>query len=110
VRALAVAASGFVPLNFAGAQTEQPRRIEITAKRFSYDPTDITVKKVEPVTLVVKSGDVPHGLNISSSGSVNTYEKSTPDTSFSCNPKWICPGISSSMRCIDMPAIFPPKR
>src|ERR1700689_5111346 len=59
--ALVVVASGIVPLHFVGAQTEPPR-IEITAKRFTYDPGDITVKKGEPVTLVVKSLDVPHGL------------------------------------------------
>ena len=59
--ALVVVASGIVPLHLVGAQTE-PRRIEITAKRFTYDPGDITVKKGEPVTLVVKSLDVPHGL------------------------------------------------
>jgi len=39
-----------------------PRRIEVTAKRFSFDPSSITLKKGEPVILVLKSVDVPHGL------------------------------------------------
>jgi cytochrome c oxidase subunit II len=40
-----------------------PRRIEITAKKFSYDPGEITLKKGEPVVLVIKSVDVAHGLS-----------------------------------------------
>lgn len=39
-----------------------PRVIEITAKRFSYEPSEITVKKGEAVTLVFKSQDVTHGF------------------------------------------------
>jgi cytochrome c oxidase subunit 2 len=39
-----------------------PRRIEVTAKRFSFDPGEITLKKGEPVVLVVKSADVAHGV------------------------------------------------
>jgi cytochrome c oxidase subunit II len=38
------------------------RRVEITAKRFAFDPAVITLKKGEPVVLVLKSSDVPHGL------------------------------------------------
>jgi len=39
-----------------------PRRIEVTAKRFEYQPNQITLKKGEPVVLVLKSLDVPHGI------------------------------------------------
>lgn len=42
----------------------QPQRIEILAKRFSYSPGEITVKKGQPVTLVLKSLDVGHGLRL----------------------------------------------
>jgi cytochrome c oxidase subunit II len=38
------------------------RRIEITARRFAFDPGEITLKKGEPVVLVLKSADVAHGL------------------------------------------------
>jgi cytochrome c oxidase subunit 2 len=48
----------------ARAQAAVPRRIVITAKRFSYDPGEITLKKGEPVVLVLKSADVAHGLRI----------------------------------------------
>lgn len=41
-----------------------PRRIEITAHRFAYEPETITLKKDEPVLLVLKSLDVTHGLRI----------------------------------------------
>jgi cytochrome c oxidase subunit II len=41
-----------------------PQRIEISAKRFSYSPGEITVKKGQPVVLVLKSLDVAHGLRI----------------------------------------------
>jgi cytochrome c oxidase subunit II len=45
------------------AQAENtPRRIEVTAKRFEFAPAEITLKKGEPVDLVLKSTDVPHGL------------------------------------------------
>lgn len=40
--------------------TEQ--RIDITAKRFRYEPNEITVKKGKPVTLVFHSQDVTHGF------------------------------------------------
>ena len=40
-----------------------PRRIEVTAKRFDFVPAEITVKKGEPVVIVLKSVDVAHGLS-----------------------------------------------
>ncbi len=43
---------------------ETPRRIEIIAKRFTYDPDVITLKKGEPVVLVMHSIDVTHGINV----------------------------------------------
>jgi cytochrome c oxidase subunit II len=39
-----------------------PRRIEVTAKRFDFTPSEITLKKGEPVVFVLKSADVPHGI------------------------------------------------
>ena len=41
---------------------ESPRRIEIVAKQFAFEPSEITVKKGQPVILVIKSADVAHGL------------------------------------------------
>lgn len=39
-----------------------PQRIEITAHRFSFSPSEITLKKGQPVVLVLKSLDVGHGI------------------------------------------------
>jgi cytochrome c oxidase subunit II len=44
----------------AGAQ--QPRVIELTAKRFEFSPSEVRLTKGEPVTLRIASGDVTHGL------------------------------------------------
>jgi cytochrome c oxidase subunit 2 len=46
----------------ATAADDGPRRIEITAKRFSFEPAEITVKKGEAVDLVFHSEDVTHGI------------------------------------------------
>ena len=46
----------------ANATDDQPRRIEITAKRFAFEPAEITVKKGEALDLVFHSEDVPHGI------------------------------------------------
>lgn len=43
----------------AGAQ-----RIEIKAKRFAFEPAEITLKRGQPVVIVLKSEDVAHGLRI----------------------------------------------
>jgi cytochrome c oxidase subunit 2 len=47
----------------AEAQTA-PQRVEVTAKRFSFEPAEITLKKGEPVVFVLKSADVAHGIRI----------------------------------------------
>ena len=39
-----------------------PCRIEVTARRFEFAPSEITLKKGEPVVLVLKSIDVPPGF------------------------------------------------
>lgn len=41
---------------------EGPRTIAVTAKRFEFVPSTITLKKGETVKLVVTSEDVTHGL------------------------------------------------
>lgn len=50
----------FLPSRAAAAPV--PRRMEVVAKRYSFIPAELTVKKGEPVILVLKSVDVPHGL------------------------------------------------
>ena len=63
----AMLASALLLIQTAPAQLT-PRRIEVTAKRFDFTPGDITVKKGEPVVLVLKSIDVPHGIRFKELG------------------------------------------
>jgi cytochrome c oxidase subunit 2 len=55
---------GFIRTVPIAVAQEAARTIEIHAKRFSFDPTEITVKKGETVKLVVTSDDVEHSLSI----------------------------------------------
>lgn len=59
--ALLVTTGLFSPRDRAEAA---PQRIEIQAKRFAFDPGEITLKKGQPVVLVLKSADVAHGIRI----------------------------------------------
>ena len=45
-------------------EQEQPRRIEIVAQRFYFTPSEITLKKGQPVILSLTSKDVQHGLKL----------------------------------------------
>jgi cytochrome c oxidase subunit II len=56
-----IAIAGFFPTRIVKAQ-DAPRRIEVTSNRFAFEPGEITLKKGQPVVLVLKSTDVPHGL------------------------------------------------
>jgi cytochrome c oxidase subunit 2 len=63
-----------------------PQRIVVEAHRFTYSPTEITLKKGQPVVLVLKSLDVAHGLrfrdlniNIKVKANGTTEIQFTPD-------------------------------
>jgi cytochrome c oxidase subunit 2 len=58
----AVLAVGCVALSRPIPATDATRRIEVVAKRFSYTPAEITLKKGEPVVLELRSEDVTHGV------------------------------------------------
>jgi len=49
-----------VPIGHA----QSARRVEIIAKRFTYEPDMITLKKGELIVLVLHSIDVTHGIKI----------------------------------------------
>src|SRR5262249_28723232 len=53
--------AAIVTVTTAHAQAA-PRQIEITASKFQFTPAEITLKKGEPVVIVLKSTDVTHGL------------------------------------------------
>jgi cytochrome c oxidase subunit II len=62
-----------------------PRRIEITAQRFSYSPDVITLKKDEPVVLVLHSLDVTHGLKVAELN-IKSEVKKGKDTEINITP------------------------
>jgi cytochrome c oxidase subunit 2 len=39
-----------------------PQRIQIVGERFDFSPGEVTVKKGVPLTIVLTSKDVPHGI------------------------------------------------
>jgi cytochrome c oxidase subunit 2 len=51
-----------------GSQPKPTQHIDITASRFSFEPSEITVKKGDPITITVHSTDVTHGLVIKELG------------------------------------------
>ena len=60
-----------------------PHRIEVTAKRFDFTPAEITLKKGEPVVLVLKSDDVAHGVRFKELGvEVKAGKGQTSETTF----------------------------
>jgi cytochrome c oxidase subunit II len=67
IRMIALAAALSSTHAAFAAQTQAQaaaQRIEIIAKCFSYAPSVITVKKGQPVVLILKSRDVGHGLRV----------------------------------------------
>jgi cytochrome c oxidase subunit 2 len=48
----------------SSARPAAPRRVEVSAKRYAFEPAEITVKKGEAVDLELTSADVPHGVRI----------------------------------------------
>jgi cytochrome c oxidase subunit II len=61
--ALGSAGAVLARLVFAQASNE-PRVIEMTARRFRYEPNEIPLKAGERVVVVIKSVDFTHGMNI----------------------------------------------
>src|SRR5262249_41104988 len=59
---LALALASALALPAGTGRAEEPKTIEITAKRFEYSPATVTLKKGETVRLRVHSEDVTHGL------------------------------------------------
>jgi cytochrome c oxidase subunit 2 len=53
---LSLVLSGFSPA------PDAPRRVEVSVKKFGYTPSEVTVKKGEPIVLVLTTEDVAHGL------------------------------------------------
>jgi cytochrome c oxidase subunit 2 len=64
------------------AQTA-PKRVEVTASKFAFAPAEVTLKKGQPVTLVLKSTDVAHGLRFRELNvDVKSGKEQTGETTF----------------------------
>jgi cytochrome c oxidase subunit II len=64
--------SGFSPA------PDSPRRIDVSVKKFAYTPAEITLKKGEPVVLVLTTEDVAHGLKFKELNVSSKVEKGKP--------------------------------
>jgi len=62
--ALSGASTAFVSESAAARQTPERRVIEVVAKRYAFEPSTIEVQAGEPVRLMVKSADGPHGFEV----------------------------------------------
>lgn len=68
-RVLSAAALLLIIVALTSASDSPPeQRIEIEARRFTYQPNQITVQRHVPVVLVFHSKDVTHGIVISDFG------------------------------------------
>ena len=65
---------------------DSPKRIEISAGKFAYQPDTITLKKSEPVILVLRSTDVTHGLKVPEFN-IKTEVKKGKDTEIQLTPE-----------------------
>jgi cytochrome c oxidase subunit 2 len=77
----------FYVWSMPAGRAESPRRIEIVAKRFTYDPEVITLKKGEPVVLVLHSSDVTHGLKVAELNINSEDIKKGKDTELQFTPQ-----------------------
>jgi cytochrome c oxidase subunit II len=57
---------------------DAPRRVEVSVKKFAYSPAEVTVKKGEPVVLVLTTEDVSHGLKFKELNLNTKFEKGKP--------------------------------
>jgi cytochrome c oxidase subunit II len=85
---IVIAAALAAALSFVTPTPAQPapHRIEVTAKRFDFTPGEITLKKGEPVVLVLKSADVAHGVRFKELGvDIKVGKGQTSETPFTPN-------------------------
>jgi cytochrome c oxidase subunit 2 len=69
---LSLVLSGFSPA------PDTPRKVEVSVKKFEYTPAEVTVKKGEPIVLVLTTEDVTHGLKFKELDLNAKFEKGKP--------------------------------
>jgi cytochrome c oxidase subunit II len=68
ISAAALAVCAAAGTNHPPKTSRPPETLTIRASRFAFEPNEITVKKGEPVNVIVESEDVTHGLVIEDLG------------------------------------------
>jgi len=86
LKATLLLAAVLFALGTSAGQADSPKRIEITASRFKYEPDKITLKKGETVILVLRSTDVTHGLKVPEMN-VKTEIKKDKETEIQITPE-----------------------
>jgi cytochrome c oxidase subunit 2 len=71
-------AIGSLALSGFAQAPDAPQRIDVSAKKFTYTPAEITVKKGEPVVLILTTADVTHGLKFKELNLNMRVEKGKP--------------------------------
>jgi cytochrome c oxidase subunit 2 len=71
-------AIGSLALSGLAQAPNAPRRIDVSARKFTYAPAEITVKKGEPVVLILTTEDVTHGLKFKELNLNTKVEKGKP--------------------------------
>lgn len=75
---LCILAMGSLTLSGFSPAPDTPRRIDVSVKKFAYAPAEITLKKGEPVVLVLTTEDVAHGLKFKELNLSSKFEKGKP--------------------------------
>lgn len=75
---IGLSAIGLLALSGFSSVQDSPKRIEVSVKKFAYTPSEITLKKGEPVVLVLTSEDVTHGLKFKELNLNTKVEKGKP--------------------------------
>jgi cytochrome c oxidase subunit 2 len=75
---MACLAIGSLTLSGFSPASDTPRRIEVSVKRFAYSPAELTLKKGEPVILILTTEDVPHGLKFKELNLNSRFDKGKP--------------------------------
>lgn len=87
VKTAVLFAAIFLVWSTPAGRVESPRRIEIIAKRFTYDPDMISLKRGQPVVLVLRSNDVTHGLKIAEMSVLSENIKKGKETEIQFTPE-----------------------
>jgi len=88
VSSLIAALTGYAAArtNHAPRASQTPQTITIRASRFAFQPNEITVKKGEPVKVIIQSEDVTHGLLVEDLG-IRTEVKKGEATAVAFTPE-----------------------